>query len=365
MVRGHTRSLAMDMAKSTLNKVEEVLSSNTTTLVEYVWIGGNNELRCKTKVMDKIVRSVNDLSNWNYDGSSTGQAAGEDSEVIIKPRALFNDPFRMGNHKMVLCDTYTPNDEPLSNNHRQWANKIFNDGLHEEPWFGLEQEYFLIDPETNLPLGFSEEKTQGQFYCSAGAENAFGREVAEEHLQACVYAGIKISGINAEVAPGQWEFQIGPCVGIEEGDHLWMARYLLQRVAEKHGVSVNIEPKPVKGDWNGSGCHTNYSTKNMREGTFNKKGIDYIHEAVEKLSHKHDEHMAVYGSGNEERMTGAHETASFDKFSHGIANRGASVRIGNENYKNEKGYFEDRRPSSNCDPYLVTGMMFKTTCLDE
>ena len=364
MVRGHGFR-AMDMAKSTLNKVEDVLNSNTTTLVEYVWIGGNNELRCKTKVMDKLVRSVDDLSNWNYDGSSTGQAAGEDSEVIIKPRALFNDPFRRENHKMVLCDTYTPNDEPLGNNHRLWANEIFNNGLHEEPWFGLEQEYFLIDPETNLPLGFSEEKTQGQFYCSAGAENAFGRDVAEEHLQACVYAGIKISGINAEVAPGQWEIQIGPCVGIEEGDHLWMDRYLLQRVAEKHGVSVNIEPKPVKGDWNGSGCHTNYSTKNMREGTLAKKGIDYIKEAVEKLSHKHDEHMAVYGSGNEERMTGAHETASFDKFSHGIANRGASVRIGNENYKNEKGYFEDRRPSSNCDPYLVTGMMFKTTCLDE
>ena len=364
MVRGHGYR-AMDMAKSTLNKVEDVLSSNTTTLVEYVWIGGNNELRCKTKVMDKLVRSVDDLSNWNYDGSSTGQAAGEDSEVIIKPRALFNDPFRRENHKMVLCDTYTPSDEPLGNNHRQWANEIFNKGLDEEPWFGLEQEYFLIDPRTNLPLGFGEEKTQGQFYCSAGAENAFGRVVAEEHLQACVYAGIKISGINAEVAPGQWEFQIGPCVGIEEGDHLWMARYLLQRVAEKYSVSVNIEPKPVKGDWNGSGCHINYSTKNMREGTLSKKGIDYIHEAVEKLSHKHDEHMAVYGSGNEERMTGAHETASFDKFSHGIANRGASVRIGNENYKNEKGYFEDRRPSSNCDPYLVTGMMFKTTCLNE
>jgi len=214
MVRGHAYK-AMNVAKSTLNKVEDVFSSNTTTFVEYVWIGGNNELRCKTKVMNKIVRSVDDLSNWNYDGSSTGQAVGEDSEVIIKPRALFNDPFRRENHKMVLCDTYTPSDEPLQNNHRQWANEIFNKGLHEEPWFGLEQEYFLIDPETNLPLGFGEEKTQGQFYCSAGAENAFGRDVAEEHLQACVYAGIKISGINAEVAPGQWEFQIGPCVGIE------------------------------------------------------------------------------------------------------------------------------------------------------
>ncbi len=333
------------------------------TLVEYVWIGGNNELRSKTKVLNKEINSVNDLPIWNFDGSSTQQADGKDSEVIIKPRALFNDPFRMRNHKLVLCDTYTPNDEPLFNNHRDWANKLFEQKLDEEPWYGLEQEYFLMDSKTNLPLGFSEDKTQGQFYCSTGADNAFGRNVAEKHLYACIHAGIKISGINAEVAPGQWEFQIGPCVGIEEGDHLWMARYLLQRVAEQHGVIVNLEPKPVKGDWNGSGCHTNYSTKNMRNGTDDKTGLDYIHDAINKLSVKHNEHMKVYGIGNDERMTGEHETASFDDFSHGIANRGASVRIGNDNYKNQKGYFEDRRPSSNCDPYLVTGTIFETTCL--
>ena len=334
------------------------------TLVDYIWIGGNNELRSKTKVLNVEVNNIDDLPNWNFDGSSTNQASGDDSEVIIKPRALFNDPFRMRNHKLVLCDTYTPQGKPLSNNHRVWANDLFNQKLGEEPWFGLEQEYFLLDSEKKLPLGFNENKTQGQFYCSAGADNAFGRHVAEKHLYACIHAGIKISGINAEVAPGQWEFQIGPCIGIEEGDHLWMARYLLQRVAEQHNVIVNIEPKPVKGDWNGSGCHTNYSTRNMRNGKDDKTGLDYIQEAINKLSLKHNEHMAVYGSGNEERMTGEHETASFDKFSHGIANRGASIRIGNENYKNQKGYFEDRRPSSNCDPYLVTGMIFKTTCID-
>ena len=337
------------------------------TLVEYVWIGGNNNLRGKTKVMDGEVNSVADLSEWNYDGSSTNQAAGEDSEVIIKPCALFNDPFRRGNHKMVLCDTYRPDGSPLQNNHRQWAKSLFDQALDEEPWYGLEQEYFLMDPNTNKPLGFPQNgfpNEQGQYYCSAGAQNAFGRQVAEEHLEACVYAGIKISGINAEVAPGQWEFQIGPCVGIEEGDHLWMARYLLERVAEKHGVVVDLEPKPVKGDWNGSGCHTNYSTKNMRKGTDDKSGLQFIDEAIEKLSHRHMDHMNVYGSGNEERMTGAHETASYDKFSHGVANRGASIRRGNQTVKDGKGYFEDRRPSSNCDPYLVTGIIFETTILN-
>lgn len=335
------------------------------TFVEYVWIGGNNELRGKTKVMNKRVSHISDLSDWNYDGSSTEQAHGESSEVIMKPRVLFEDPFRGGHHKLALCDTYTPEGEPLKNNHRVWAKELFDRKPEEEPWFGLEQEYFLIDPNTQKPIGYGDHKKQGQFYCSVGAENAYARAVAERHMQCCVYAGIKISGINAEVAPGQWEFQIGPCVGIEEGDHLWMARYLLERVAEMYNLTVNIEAKPLKGDWNGSGCHANYSTKHMREGTTTKTGLCYIEEAVEKLSKKHNEHMEMYGTGNDERMTGAHETASYDTFSHGIANRGASIRIGNENYKNQKGYFEDRRPSSNCDPYLVTGMLFKTTCVDE
>ena len=338
------------------------------SLVEYIWIGGNNELRSKTKVYDTHITDINQLSNWNFDGSSTNQASGVDSEIILKPRALFKDPFRGGDNKMVFCDTYYPDDEPLENNFRNWANDIFNTKLDEEPWFGLEQEYFLINPVTNKPLGFppsGEPKEQGQYYCSVGTGNAFGRNIAEEHLDACVKAGIKISGINAEVAPGQWEFQIGPCVGIEQGDHLWVARYLLHRVCESYNVIVDLEPKPVKGDWNGSGCHANYSTRNMRKGTDENNGLYFIDSAIEKLSKKHMEHMNVYGENNRERMTGEHETASYDKFTDDVANRGSSIRRGNDTVKNKCGYFEDRRPSSNCDPYLVTGMLFKTTVIDE
>ena len=340
------------------------------TCVEYVWIGGQNELRSKTKVINGKVDSLRDIPHWNYDGSSTGQAQGTDSEVVIVPRAIFKDPFRdkynEHSHKIVMCDTYTPDNEPLPNNHRVKAVETFNRGLEEDPWFGLEQEYFLFDPNTNKPMGFPTHglpQPQGQYYCSVGMGNTFGRDIADKHLELCISAGIKISGINGEVAPGQWEFQIGPCVGIEQGDHLWMARYILNRVAEKYNVIVNYEPKPIEGDWNGSGCHTNYSTKNMRNGTEDKQGIEYIHEAIEKLSHNHDDHMAVYGKGNELRMTGEHETADYKVFTHGIANRGASIRIGNENHRNGKGYFEDRRPSSNCDPYLVTSKIFQTTVL--
>jgi len=338
----------------------------TKNCIEYIWIDANNQLRGKTKIINYNVDFVNDLPNWNFDGSSTGQSQGNDSEVILKPRALFKDPFRgNSNHKLVLCDTYTHDHVPLPNNHRNWANNLFcNKKIEEKPWFGLEQEYFMIDPITKLPLGFNPDNNQGQYYCSVGNNNAFGRQIAEEHLHACLHANIKISGINAEVAPGQWEFQVGPCVGIEQGDHLWMARYLLLRIGEMFHVNIDFNPKPLKGDWNGSGCHANYSTENMRNGSGDKTGLEYIHEAIAKLSKKHDEHMLVYGEGNNERMTGLHETASYDKFTHGIADRNCSVRIGNENTKNQKGYFEDRRPSSNCDPYLVTGIIFQTTCLD-
>lgn len=339
-------------------------------VVEYIWLDGDGELRSKARTIslndNEYGRFVN-LPEWNYDGSSTNQASGKDSEVLIKPQAIYNCPFRRGNNLLVMCDIYEPDGTPLKGNNRYWAKNIFDQNLLAKPWYGIEQEFFIFSNTTNKPMGFpanGNPNPQGQYYCGVGSQNAFCREIIDTHYEYCLYAGLTISGINAEVAPGQWEFQIGPCVGIEEGDHLWMARYLLQRVAEIYKVSVNIEPKPVKGDWNGSGCHSNYSTKNMREGANGYTGLDYINNAIEKLSEKHDEHMAVYGTGNEQRMTGEHETASFDKFTHGIANRGASVRIGNENFNNQKGYFEDRRPSSNCDPYLVTGIMFKTTCLE-
>jgi glutamine synthetase len=331
--------------------------------IEYVWISGNYELRSKIKVMyDTRIDNISDIPEWNYDGSSTDQAEGINSEIIIKPMSLFKESI---NHMYVICDTYDYQGNPLETNNRFKANETFDKNIQAKPWFGLEQEYFLIDPKTNKPLGFDSNKNQGQYYCSVGCGNAHGRHIAEEHMKFCMKVGVNISGMNAEVAPGQWEYQIGPCEGIEAGDHLWMARYLLQKVAEKHNIIVNIEPKPLEGDWNGSGCHTNYSTEYMRNGSGTYNGLFYINKAIDNLSLKHEEHMNVYGIGNELRMTGNHETANYKIFSQGIANRGASIRIGNSNYNNKKGYFEDRRPSSNCDPYLVTSIIFKTTVLED
>ncbi len=192
-----------------------------------------------------------------------------------------------------------------------------------------------------------------------GAENAFGRMVVEAHYRACLYAGLKISGINAEVLPGQWEYQIGPCVGISSGDHCWMARFIMFRVCEDFGVTCSFDPKPIPGDWNGSGCHTNYSTEAMRVDG----GYAAILKAIEKLGKKHREHIEVYGEGNVRRLTGAHETANINTFAYGVANRGASIRIPRDAERLKKGYFEDRRPAANCDPYVVTAKIFDTTCL--
>ncbi len=307
--------------------------------------------------------SPSELPIWNFDGSSTGQAPGHDSEVLLRPCSIFPDPFRGAPNVLVMCDCLKPDMTPLEGNTRAPAAAIFDSKLDEEPWYGIEQEFTLMSAGGERPFGWpvgGYPRPQGPYYCSVGVDCALGRLVLEAHMRACVYAGIKVSGLNAEVLPGQWEYQVGPCTGIESGDHMWISRYILHRVAEDFGVGVSFAPKPVSGDWNGSGAHTNYSTKAMRE----EGGYAVIVAAIERLAKKHKEHIECYGADNDKRLTGHHETASITKFSYGVANRGASVRIPRETERYGKGYFEDRRPAANMDPYVVTSMLFKTTVLD-
>jgi glutamine synthetase len=342
--------------------------------LEYIWLDASNEFRSKTKIM-KISPAYNTpildyVPMWNYDGSSTGQATGTDSEVFLKPVVLFRDPFRdqdvlsKNANYLVWCDVLDKNNVPLKNSFRQHAVNTFTKYSAEKPWFGLEQEYFIIDPETDLPLGFTSKtnpEPQGKYYCGVGAKYALGRIVSETHLKYCLYAGIKICGINGEVAPAQWEYQIGPCEGIEAGDHLWVSRYILNRVAESFNYNISYHPKPlgIDTDWNGSGCHTNFSTELMRENY----GINHINRAITRLSNNHYAHMLAYGEHNRMRMSGKHETSSYSTFTVGRANRGASIRIPNQVLTEAKGYFEDRRPAANCDPYLVTELIMNT-CMD-
>lgn len=338
-------------------------------IYEYVWLDSQSKFRSKTRVLEGKQPQP---QPWNYDGSSTGQATGTDSDINLVPRAVYRNPMMSHpNAYLVICDTYDSKDRPLANNHRQKAAKLFESTTEHRPWYGLEQEYFLIDQKTGRPAGFpasgEPKEGQGPYYCS-GVRNV-GRQVVDEHLLACLHAGLKISGANAEVALGQWEFQIGPVEGIEVGDQLLAARFMLEHIANKHGFDIDYRVKPLKGDWNGSGCHVNFSTKLMREGSETvtgsetvakskgNTGLDYIYAAIANLEKRHSEHLPLYGDGNSERLSGAHETSHYSVFSCGEANRGASIRIGSETIKNKCGYFEDRRPGSNIDPYLVCAKM--------
>lgn len=360
-------TLACDLSTDVFRHYMTLPQADNVVLVEYVWIGGSGmDLRCKTRTLvNTTIKSVDDLPVWNYDGSSTGQAPGKDSEVYLKPVRIFRDPFRRGNNIIVLCEACLPDGKltPIPTNTRAQCLKYMEQAKDHKPWFGIEQEYTLFHLDMHTPFGWPKNgfpRPQGPFYCSVGAENAFGRRVVEAHYRACLYAGVTIAGINAEVMPGQWEYQVGPCEGINSGDEVIMARYIMQRVCEDYGIVVSFDPKPIQGDWNGAGCHTNYSTEKMRQDG----GYTEIIAAIEKLGRKHQEHIAVYGTGNERRLTGAHETAPIDKFSYGVAHRGASVRIPRQAKLDGKGYFEDRRPASNMDPYVVTGKIVKTTLLD-
>lgn len=336
----------------------------------YIWIDGSGEgLRCKTRTVtvNKDIKSLEELPIWNFDGSSTGQAEGSNSDVYLYPVAIFRDPFRRGSNKLVLCETYKYNKQPTESNKRTTCKAVMEQVKAHVPWFGIEQEYTLLDLDGH-PYGWPKNGypgPQGPYYCGVGANKVYGREVMEAHYRACLYAGVKIAGTNAEVMPAQGEFQVGPCEGISMGDHLWIARFLLHRVAEDFGIIVTFDPKPMPGDWNGAGAHTNFSTKAMRESG----GLKVIEAAIQKLSTKHKEHICAYdpngGSDNARRLTGFHETSSIHDFSAGVANRGASIRIPRQVGEDGCGYFEDRRPSSNCDPYSVTEILIQTCVLGQ
>ncbi|XP_072042141.1 glutamine synthetase-like [Amphiura filiformis] len=335
----------------------------------YVWIDGTGEgLRCKTRTLYNEPNTVKELPVWNYDGSSTYQAEGSNSDMYLTPRVMFRDPFRKGKHKLVLCDVYKYDMRPAEQNYRRSCANVMKSAQDSEPWFGFEQEYFFLTQDSH-PLGWAKMGFPGPigpYHSGIGASKVFGRDIVEAHYRACMYAGIEIGGTNAESMPSQWEFQIGPLKGLAAADHLWMARFLLFRTAEEFGVDVSFDPKPVEGDgWSGSGCHCNFSTKDMRE----EGGLKYIQEAIEKLGKRHKEHLKVYdpngGEDNLRRLDGNQLTSKFDDFTSGVANRCASVRIPRHVYEDGKGYVEDRRPASNGDPYHITEAIVKTVILDD
>jgi glutamine synthetase len=326
--------------------------------LEYIWLDGYEpvaNLRSKTKVveLESFNGELDRLPQWNFDGSSTRQAEGSDSEVILKPVRVYEDPER-DNGYLVVSETLSTDGKPHPSNSRAQVDESLMEGF----WFGFEQEYVLLEG-TGRPIGFPEggyPEPQGPYYCAVGFQYVAGRGIVEEHLDLCLAAGLGITGVNAEVMLGQWEFQ---CFGegMKAADDLLIARYLLFRTSERHSVQMELHPKPISGDWNGSGMHTNFSWPHLRD----VGGEAYTMGILEGFAGKHEEHLAEYGSGNELRLTGRHETASMEKFTYGVADRGASVRIPIFTVQdNWKGYLEDRRPSSNADPYRVVKRIVDT-----
>ena len=326
--------------------------------LEYIWLDGSaptQGLRSKTKVIHDFSGKLEDAPVWSFDGSSTQQAVGNASDCLLKPVAIYSDPARR-NAYLVMTEVLNADGTPHETNGRALIDDHDNDF-----WFGFEQEYFLWDPETNMPYGFpvgGYPAPQGPYYCGVGADKAFGRDLVEEHLDICLEAGLNVEGINAEVAAGQWEFQIFAKGADSAGDQIWIARYLLERTAEQYGLTINWHPKPLGDtDWNGSGMHANFSNAVLREAG-SKDIYDKICDAFAPLV---SEHMAVYGAYNELRLTGKHETAAHDEFSYGVSDRGASIRIPIATVENGwKGWLEDRRPASNADPYTAAARIIKT-----
>ena len=329
---------------------------------EYIWMDGHkptSKLRSKTKVIEGLIKKMTDLPEWGFDGSSTMQAEGKNSDCALMPVYFVPDPIRGGDHVLVMCEVNNPDGTPHITNTRAHLRHVAEKYKNEEAWFGIEQEYTFFQGRN--PLGWPQggyPAPQGPFYCGVGADEVYGREIVEDHMEACMDAGIMISGINAEVMPGQWEYQIGPLGPLAVSDELWISRWILYRLGEEYGVNATLHPKPVKGDWNGAGAHTNFSTKMMR----GNGGIKVIEDACEKLKITHKRHIGIYGAHNEERLTGLHETCSIHEFRYGVSDRGASIRIPMATSQDGKGYLEDRRPAANMDPYQVCAALMTTCC---
>lgn len=328
--------------------------------LEYIWLDGyypTQNMRSKTKVEEheNFKGTLAEIGNWSFDGSSTKQAEGGSSDCLLVPVAIYPDPARE-NAWLVMSEVMNADGTPHVSNGRATIEDEDDDF-----WFGFEQEYFIMDTKTRLPIGFPVNgypAPQGMYYCSVGGRNTHGRKLVEEHANLCIKAGLNFEGINEEVACGQWEFQLFAKGAKKAGDEIWIARYLLDRLTESYGWYIEYHPKPLGDtDWNGSGMHANFSNTTLRT-CGSKEVYEKICEAFRPVV---KEHIAVYGEFNEQRLTGKHETASINDFSYGVSNRGASIRIPLITVnKGWKGWLEDRRPASNGDPYKIAARIIKT-----
>ncbi|XP_070391237.1 glutamine synthetase-like isoform X1 [Dermacentor albipictus] len=337
----------------------------------YVFVDATLEnVRSKMRVLRYEPKSPEECPRSTFCGAGTDQwpDAGVDSELYLLPVALFKDPFLKGRNKLVLCEVLNADEQPHETNTRHPCKKAMEAVKEEEPWFGIEQEYAILE-QNGVPIGWPKQShslkcCQSYFY-AVGSENTAGRQVADAHIKACSYAGVKLYGSNVEAVISQWEYQIGPLPGVETGDHLWISRYILQRVAEDFGVVVSFEPRPFKSlKMPGCAGHINFSTKSSRS----EGGLDWINKAIAKLELKHELHLKAYDprkDANKERLRGNLMATPSREFSAAVSAKTVCVRIPRLTKVAGRGFFEDRRPGANVEPYRAMQRLVETLCLAE
>ena len=335
-------------------------------ILEYIWLDVNNNFRSKVKIEKlKLGFQASDLEIWNFDGSSTGQATGDDSEIFIKPYLILQSQTNTDindNYYYVFCECLnTDIKTPHKTNTRTNAFEFFNqpEVISIDPMFGIEQEFFVF--KDGKPIVWKDEMTapQGDYYCGNGGKSILhsSRKFLDKVIDTLNRWGINTTGYNFEVAPGQMEIQI--CEkGIMAADYLIVLRFILTRYAEEYGWDIVLTPKPefLSGDkWNGSGCHVNFSTAEMRQTTIQSISFDKTINLIQNMKESHSRDIMHFGSENNKfRLGGKNETSSYDTFTYGVANRGSSIRIPRYFVNNLYGYIEDRRPGADMDPYIVT-----------
>ena len=333
---------------------------------EYVWLDGYTpepNLRSKIKVIDYNSNinelTIDDIPNWGFDGSSTMQAEGKFSDCYLKPVRFYKNNNSKDDFPTVyvLCEVLDGNNDIHTSNYRA---KVGEEDTNF--WVGFEQEYFIRSGHNQPILGFKNGgmvDPQGKYYCGVGG-HVVGRLISGEHLDMCLDFNINVEGTNAEVALGQWEYQIFAKGKLKGADDLWMSRYFLNKISERYSVAIELHPKPItNGEWNGSGLHANFSNQKMRE----TGGEEYFNAIFKTFENRTKIHIENYGSDNHLRLTGKFETQSIDKFSWGVSDRGASIRVPKTVGETWKGYLEDRRPGSNADPYRILTVICESLSL--
>lgn len=373
--------------------------------LEYVWIDGSYKLRSKIRIMDvnydqdihptTTSDTMHDYKNfilkqyWEIDGSSTRQATPKKSEILLTPVYVTKSPFKTDFMKswLVLCNTWEYDEQnqrkPAKNNFRYVAHNVFFESELEQfdALYGYEQQFYLTQ---NLSYGYGFDDTgatntdiwsisnfnqtfysKNNHYCSVDPSYSTASQILEKFVARCAESNLNIQGYHRESGPMQWAYTLGYLNGLTSADQLWLSRFILEKTCEEYGVYVHWKPKPFKGDWDGSACHTTFSTRQMRQVTDSNSGLLFMYKAIEKLEKHHPTFIKYAGQGNIDRLTGDRGTSSFHEFSYGAGNRNASVRIRNQVFAQGYGDFEDRRPGANMDPYMVASMLYAFVCLDQ